>query len=98
MSNSSGRRLVITAVLAGSSQSEVTYTIRFSPDPPVGAFWSITLYDIPNYYMVANAIDRYPIDDRTPGIRRSEDNALTITVTATEPQDRTARANWLPRS
>jgi hypothetical protein len=78
--------------LLGSS----AVTLTFPTPPPVGAFWSITLYDIPRYFLVANPIDRYSVGDRTPGIRSADDGSLTITVSAAEPVDEVARANWLP--
>ena len=46
---------------------ERSYTIRFEQPPPVDAFWSITMYDVPEFFLVANPIDRYSIGDRTPG-------------------------------
>ncbi|MFI6571475.1 DUF1254 domain-containing protein [Nocardia fluminea] len=73
-----------------------TYTLRLDPTPSVGAFWSITMYSIPDFYLVANPIDRYSIGDRTPGIVYDDDGALTITIGHTAPSDPKARANWLP--
>ncbi len=78
--------------LVGSS----VYTMTFPESPPVGAFWSITMYDIPDYYLVDNPIDRFSIGDRTAGIQYDADGSLTITISHTEPTDPTARANWLP--
>ena len=72
------------------------YTLRLSPTPPVGAFWSVTMYSIPDFYLVANEIDRYSIGDRTPGIAFDDDGGLTITMSHAEPTDSTAVANWLP--
>ncbi|GAA3966938.1 DUF1254 domain-containing protein [Gordonia caeni] len=73
-----------------------TYTLHLDPTPPVGAFWSITMYDVPNFFMVDNPIDRYSVGDRTPGIVYEDDGSLVITISHTEPDDATARANWLP--
>ncbi|QNG18792.1 DUF1254 domain-containing protein [Rhodococcus triatomae] len=73
-----------------------TYTLRLDPTPPVGAFWSITMYSVPDFYLVDNPVDRYSIGDRTPGIVYDDDGALTITISHTAPDDPTARANWLP--
>ncbi|KQR17249.1 DUF1254 domain-containing protein [Cellulomonas sp. Leaf334] len=73
-----------------------TTTLTFPTPPPVGAFWSITMYDIPRYFLVANSIDRYSVGDRTPGIRYADDGSLTLTISAAEPTDALARANWLP--
>lgn len=72
------------------------YTLRLSPTPPVGAFWSLTMYSIPEFYLVANDIDRYSIGDRTPGIVFDDDGGLTITISHAKPSDATAAANWLP--
>lgn len=73
-----------------------TYEIRFDAPPPVDAFWSLTMYDTPDYYLVANPIGRYSIGDRTPGLVRAEDGSLTLVLSHEEPADPTARANWLP--
>lgn len=73
-----------------------TYVIAFPDKPPVQAFWSITLYDIPRYYLVANPIKRYSIGDRTQGIQYADDGSLTITIGNTEPDDPVGKANWLP--
>lgn len=72
------------------------YRLRFPSDPPVGAFWSVTMYDTPDFFLVANPIDRYSIGDRTPGLVRGDDGSLTIYMQRDEPTDPTARANWLP--
>ncbi|WP_308799643.1 DUF1254 domain-containing protein [Agromyces silvae] len=80
------------APLTGDS----TYTIVIPSPPPVDAFWSITLYDIPNYYLVANPIDRYSLGDRTAGIEYADDGSLTITIARDEPTESVARSNWLP--
>lgn len=73
-----------------------TYTLKLSPPPPVGAFWSMTMYDTVNFYLVDNPIARYSIGDRTPGLVADEDGGYTITIGHAEPADAGARANWLP--
>jgi hypothetical protein len=69
------------------------YTLTFDQDPPVDAFWSITMYDLPDFYLVANPIGRYSIGDRTPGLRRDSDGSLTIVIQHDPPAD---TSNWLP--
>ena len=69
------------------------YTLTFDQEPPVAAFWSITMYDLPDFYLVANPIDRYSIGDRTPGLRRDADGSLTILIQHEQPAD---TSNWLP--
>ncbi|MCD2442897.1 DUF1254 domain-containing protein [Agromyces sp. SYSU K20354] len=72
------------------------YTLRLRPTPPVGAFWSLTMYSIPDFFLVANDIRRYSIGDRTPGIVFDDDGGLTITMSNARPSDANAVANWLP--
>ena len=54
------------------------------------------MYDLPNYYLVANPINRYSIGDRTPGIEYGDDGSLTITIQRDKPSDGVERSNWLP--
>ena len=72
------------------------YRLRFDAPPPVGAFWSVTMYDLPDFFLVDNAIDRYSIGDRTPGLAHAADGSLTITMSREAPEDAASRANWLP--
>lgn len=69
------------------------YALRFDQPPPVDAFWSLTMYDLPDFYLVANPIGRYSIGDRTPGLRYDSDGALTIVIQHEQP---TQTSNWLP--
>jgi hypothetical protein len=74
---------------------ERSYAIRFAQEPPVDAFWSITMYGVPEFWLVANPIDRYSIGDRTPRLRRADDGSLTIVIQHADPGG-DERANWLP--
>lgn len=73
-----------------------TYRIRFAPGalPPVDAFWSITAYDSRTAQLTENALRRYAIGDRTPGLRRGRDGSLEIVLSASRPKEGTT--NWLP--
>ncbi len=72
-----------------------SYEVTFNPPPPVDAFWSLTMYDVPRFYLVANPIDRYSLGDRSPGLQYGDDGSVTIYLQATSPgPDR--EANWLP--
>ncbi len=74
----------------------VSYELRFSSPPPCRAFWSVTMYDTPDFYLVANQINRYSIGDRTPGLATAPDGSLTIVIQRDEPSEPERRANWLP--
>lgn len=76
------------------------YQLRLETDPPVRAFWSLTMYDT-SYdgtagYLVENPIGRYLINGLTEGLVRDPDGSLTITMQRSEPTDPVERANWLP--
>ncbi len=72
------------------------YEVRFPTPPPCKAFWSLTMYDTPDYYLVENPIGRYSIGDRTPGLVTGPDGSLTIVMQPEQPGDPDQRANWLP--
>ncbi|MFJ9607854.1 DUF1254 domain-containing protein [Kitasatospora sp. NPDC101176] len=75
---------------------EHRYTLHFDQPPPAEAFWSVTMYGLPDYYLVENPIGRYSIGDRTPGLVYGEDGSLTLTLQHEEPEDGPTAANWLP--
>lgn len=74
---------------------EHTYELHLPSVPPVGAFWSLTMYDTPDYYLVDNEIDRYSIGNTTPGLLVADDGSITITMSRHRPDGERA-ANWLP--
>lgn len=71
------------------------YELVLPGEPPTGAFWSLTMYDSPNYYLVDNPIDRYQIGDRTPGLEIGDDGTVTIRLQVDSPGP-DLEANWLP--
>lgn len=72
------------------------YVMRFARDalPEARAFWSMTMYSLPDQLMVDNAIDRYSIGDRN-ALRYGEDGSLTIYIQRDSPGKR-RQTNWLP--
>ena len=75
--------------------SKHRYELRLPTPPPVEAFWSLTMYNVPEFYLVANPIDRYSIGDRTPGLQYGEDGSLIIYLQKDSPGP-SKEANWLP--
>lgn len=71
------------------------YELRLDVMPPVDAFWSLTMYNIPEFLLVANPIDRYSIGDRTPGLQVAQDGSLTIYLQHESPGS-DKESNWLP--
>lgn len=77
--------------------SESNYSITFSKDelPESDYFWSFTMYDLPNRYLVKNAINRYSIGSQTESLKINEDGSLTIFF-QTESPGKDREGNWLP--
>jgi len=76
--------------------SKRSYVMRFDKDelPQVEAFWSMTMYGLPDQLMVANPINRYSIGDRSK-LRYGKDGSLTIYIQHESP-GREKASNWLP--
>jgi hypothetical protein len=73
-------------------------TFPVGATPPVDAFWSLTLYEATSegqLFLTENPIGRYSIGDRTAGLVRDADGALTVWISRTDPGAE-RRANWLP--
>jgi hypothetical protein len=71
------------------------YELHLEAPPPVDAFWSLTMYDVPDFYLVANPIDRYSIGDRTPGLEVGDDDSVTLYLQKDTPGAE-KESNWLP--
>ena len=77
---------------------KANYTLTFDKgqQPPVNAFWSLTMYDAKTQLMIENDLNRYllnstMLDDMTTG----DDGSLTLYVQK-EPPGKDKEANWLP--
>ena len=71
------------------------YELHMPVPPPVDAFWSLTMYDAHEFYLVDNPINRYSIGDRTPGLKYGEDGSLTLFLQKDFPGP-DKESNWLP--
>jgi hypothetical protein len=74
------------------------YTLRFAPGqlPPVNAFWSLTLYELPASLLSANRLNRYLINSpMLPGLKRDADGGVALYVQHRSP-GRDKESNWLP--
>ncbi len=74
------------------------YSLTFAADglPPVKAFWSLTMYTLPQQLLVANSIDRYLINSpMLPDMVANADGGITIYIQK-DPPGGDRDANWLP--
>ena len=78
--------------------SKAKYTLHFAKGqfPPVNAFWSLTMYDLPQQLLVKNPLNRYLINSpMLPNMKLDADGGLTIYIQADSP-GKDKEANWLP--
>ncbi len=78
--------------------SKHAYTLHFakSQEPPVRAFWSLTMYDLPGQFLVRNPINRYLINSpMLPDLKRNADGGLTLYIQNQSPGE-ALELNWLP--
>jgi hypothetical protein len=78
--------------LNGAHKYEVTFPKGY--EPPVDAFWSMTVYGS-DYNLIPNQINRYSIGDRTPGIKKNSDGGTTFYFQNESPGP-DKESNWLP--
>jgi hypothetical protein len=74
------------------------YVLRFAKGqfPPVQAFWSATMYELPSQLLVRNPIDRYLVNSpMLPDLKTDADGGLTILIQAESP-GKDKESNWLP--
>ena len=74
------------------------YTLRFAPGnlPPVNAFWSMTMYEMPASLLTANPIDRYLLNSpMLPQFHLDADGGITFHIQHQSP-GADKEANWLP--
>lgn len=71
------------------------YVLHFKKEelPPVGAFWSVTMYDAEGF-MAANQLDRFAIGDRDE-LKYNPDGSLDIYMQHESP-GKDKESNWLP--
>ena len=74
------------------------YTLHFPPGqlPQVNAFWSLTMYELPQSLLVANPLNRYQINSpMLPHLKKDADGGLTLYIQHDSP-GKDKEPNWLP--
>ena len=78
--------------------SKGRYVLRFAKGqfPPVNAFWSLTMYNLPQQLLVKNPLNRYLINSpMLPELKLDADGGLTIYIQSDSP-GKDKESNWLP--
>lgn len=74
------------------------YEVTFAPGqlPPVHAFWSMTMYELPASLLTANPINRYLINSpMEASLARDKDDNVTLYIQHASP-GKDKECNWLP--
>jgi hypothetical protein len=74
------------------------YALHFTAGqlPPVNAFWSVTMYELPKSLLYANTLNRYLINSAMlPTLKTDSDGGLTLYVSHDSPGS-DKESNWLP--
>lgn len=79
-------------ILLDASQND--YVIKFSGEPPVGAFWSVTMYDAGTKALVENSLDRWLLNSSSD-LQKNEDNSFELYLQNESPGG-DQESNWLP--
>ena len=77
--------------------SKHNYVLHFEKEeiPPVKAFWSLSMYKLPEQHFIENEINRYVISSATEGLKYNEDGSLDVYIQKENPgKDKVS--NWLP--
>jgi hypothetical protein len=78
------------------SKNNYTLTFPSGQQPPVNAFWSLTMYDGKTQLLIENPINRYLINSpMLPGMTTNADGSLTLYIQNKSP-GADKEANWLP--
>jgi hypothetical protein len=78
--------------------SKHNYTLTFPPgqQPPVNAFWSLTMYDGKTQLLIENPLNRYLINSpMLSDMKTNADGSLTLYIQNKSP-GADKEANWLP--
>ncbi len=80
--------------LSGDQAYEVHFSADALPQSVVDAFWSMTLYSVPDYRVVDNPMKRYGLNNQSP-LKKNADGSLSIWLGPALPKGAIA-TNWLP--
>ncbi|PQJ15399.1 DUF1254 domain-containing protein [Aureicoccus marinus] len=82
-------------VLLDGSKKNYQITFPAGGLPKADYFWSFTMYDLPDRFLVENPINRYSIGSQTESLKKDKDGSLTIYFQTDSP-GKDKEDNWLP--
>lgn len=89
-----GQKGTDNELLTGDKVYKIHFPADELPSELADAFWSVTLYSVPDYHVIPNKLNKFCINNYT-GPKLSEDGSLTLYIAAGKPAD-VDPGNWLP--
>jgi hypothetical protein len=71
--------------LSGDNKYEIHFPADALPSSEVNAFWSVTLYSVPDYRVVENPLKRYGLNNVSP-LKKNPDGSLSIWLAFSIPK------------
>ena len=75
-------------------EGKKSYQLILQNPPPAKAFWSVTNYTVPDFFLYENAEQKYSISSYDRDLQFNDDGSITIIFSHERPDE--ARGNWLP--
>ena len=75
-------------------EGKKSYQLVLQNPPPAKAFWSVTNYTVPDFFLYENAEQKYSISSYDRDLVFNDDGSITIIFSHERPGE--ARGNWLP--
>ncbi|MGI9275057.1 MAG: DUF1254 domain-containing protein, partial [Endozoicomonas sp.] len=82
--------------LSGNNAYSITFPADMAINESLGGFWSVTMYDAKDRFMVENEINRFKVGSMTEDLTFNEDGSLTLYFSHAKPASAEQLSNWLP--
>ena len=75
-------------------EGKKNYQLVLQNPPPAKAFWSVTNYTVPDFFLYDNAEQKYSVSSYDKNLELNDDGSITIIFSHEKPNG--VRGNWLP--
>ncbi len=81
-------------LLSGDNVYEIRFPKDQLPQNFANAFWSVTIYSVPDYHLIPNDMKRYNLNNQSK-LEMNKDGSMSIWIASEKPKD-VPQENWLP--
>ncbi len=83
-------------LLTGEHSYQITFPADMAINEDLGGFWTVTMYDAEDRFMVENEINRFKVGSLSDHLIYNKDGSVTVYISSEMPLDERLKANWLP--